>query len=83
VDVFSQKAVERHDWVQELSLGVKNQVLGVNRGETGAQVKLEWQVEPRRGFGSSQNPEAERTIPAPRQKHLGSVLLLMIPFRSR
>jgi len=31
----------------------------------------------------SQNPEAERVIPVPRQKHLGSVPLLMIPFRSR
>jgi hypothetical protein len=61
--VFFQKAVEQHHWAQGLSLLAEKQALRVKRGESQAQVKLEWQVEARREFGSSQNPEAERVIP--------------------
>lgn len=91
-DVFFEKAAEQQDWAQGLSLRVAKQLFRVKRGESEAQVRLELRAEARREVEEEQevglsmveaHPEAERVIPVPRQKHLGSVPLLMIPFRSR
>jgi hypothetical protein len=41
VDVFFEKAAEREDWAQGLSLRVEKQKFRVKRGEPEAQAKLE------------------------------------------
>jgi hypothetical protein len=73
---------------------VEEQIFYGDQAVLEAQVKLEVQVEVEQEvgllmieepsvFGLSQNLRAVKVILVPRQKHLGSGLLLMIPFRSR
>jgi hypothetical protein len=83
--VFFEKLVESQDWARGLSPRVEKQNF---------QAKLELQAEAQREVGlsmaqaqpevvSSQNLGAVKMIPVPPRRHLLSVLLLKIPFRSK
>jgi len=84
-DVFFEKLVESQDWARGLSPRVEKQIF---------QAKLELQAEVQREVGLSmaearpevvwsQNLGAVKVTPVPPRRHLVSVLLLKIPFRSK
>jgi hypothetical protein len=83
--VFFEKLVESQDWARGLAPRVEKQIPPV-KPELQAEVRREAGVsmaEAQPEMGSSQNLGAVKLIPVPPRKHLSSVPLLRILFRSK
>jgi hypothetical protein len=84
-DVFFENVVEQQGWARGLSPRVEKQIL---RGKLELQAVVRREVglsmaEAQSEMGSSQNLGAVKVTPVLPRKHLLSVLLLKIPFRSK